>query len=48
MKEFYEKNTSEDSYDDNLIRQIEDERTAKFTEIEKAKEKYNAKIADLR
>jgi len=31
-----------------MLRQIEDERTEKHTEIEKVKEKFSAKISELR
>jgi chromosome segregation ATPase len=48
MREFYEHSLKDESFEESVMRQIEDERTEKHLEIEKAKEKCAAKVAELR
>lgn len=48
MKDFYDQIITDENIEDNWMRQIEDERTEKHTQIEKVKEKYTVKIAELR
>lgn len=48
VKDFYDTNVPEDSLEDSMLRQIEDQRVEKYKEIEKMKEKHNAKIVDIR
>jgi hypothetical protein len=48
MREFYEESVRDESLEESIMRQVEDERTEKHVEIEKAKEKYAAKVAELR
>lgn len=48
MKSFYMRNTTDESWEESMERQLEEERSDKHREIDKVKEKLNQKIADLR
>lgn len=48
MKDFYDRSVADESFEESMMRQIEDERTEKHTEIDKIKEKHAAKIAEMR
>lgn len=48
MREFYEKSVSDESFEESMLRQIEEERTEKHAEVERVREKLGQKMVEMR